>query len=845
MEYSSQNNNLTPRMSRILNENSVAFAKLKNRNIIFPQDILVSILNDSTGLGYTLIKLSGANLDALKFELGSINVSSKDNIKDDAVLHGSSIFILEKAEKIASNFSSKKVGTEHVILSCLTYKNRDKTLKTIKTLLNKYGVFSDDYANAIKYFNDKSEVKYPSQHAEAVARKKRQNSRRKEENEKKQQEDIELDLPNFLKNVNEKVRNSEDNFIGREDEIKKLIRVLSRKDKNNAIIIGGEGVGKTALVEGLARYIEDKKAPENMLNTVIYSLDIGAIVAGTKYRGQFEERMKVVLNFFKTESKLENKVLFVDEIHQIINAGSAEGSIDASAMIKPKLTSGEIQCIGATTLKEYKKYVLPHGPLVRRFRPVFLDEPNTEYTLEILKGIKPRYEEFHKIHIEDEELKYIVNLCDTYMKDRNFPDKAIDILDESCVKKTTEKTTSPEIVNIEKEVRHCNEKLKELISEKNFEKCNEVKIERNKLISKRKKLSKKFKEENNLDQNGWATLEREEICEIVTEFTGIPLAKNSEEEKQKLLKMNDEINKVVIGQSEPIDEVCRTIKRSRSGIKDPDRPSGVVLLLGGTGVGKTMLIKELAKHHFGSADKIIRIDMSEYMEKNSVTKLIGASPGYVGYEDGGVLTEKVREKPYSIVLFDEIEKAHEDVFNLFLQIFDEGRLSDSYQNTIDFRNVIIAMTSNIGVKKLEEKNVGFHGSRKSKKDKRKTLIDEVKKRFSPEFFNRIDSVVVFDDLEKEDVSKIFDLEFNKITNRIKDKNISIKINPTAKKFLMDKGYNQTYGARPMKRTLQRFIEDELADRLISEEIFDGCKVSIGHKKNEDHLSFTVTKPKKS
>ena len=813
-------NPLSERMTTIIEQGCATFAKQQNRNTIYLKDLLLSIFEDPTGIAYKVLEVAGVDIDELKKDISSIKVE-KDSSKNKVSMHPHAKYILERADSWASKLNHNVIGTEHVILGVLSYTGKMPEIRQYVDIFHKYDIKSKQFQEAIINYLSSGETNISYENASKTG--------------SLSKDDKELGkLSNFLKNINKSVLESDEKFIGREKELDRLSSILARKKKNNALIVGEEGVGKTSLVEGFARKIIEGDVPSNLKDTVLFSLDLSGLVAGTKFRGQFEERMKHVVNFFKDEnnSKEINNVLFIDEIHQIISAGSAEGAIDASAMLKPELSSGSFQCIGATTMKEYKKYILKDGPLARRFSTIFLEEPSVENTIEILKGVKQEYEEYHNVLIKDDIIKKTVILCDRYLTNRRFPDKAIDVLDESCVQKVMEKTKDGNFDVIEKKIFDTRKELEQKTNDHEFEKCSE-------LVKKRDNLIKSL---NDL-KNSPIELDEETVTKVISTTTGIPLGHNSKEEQRRLVKMTNEISKVVVNQKEAIEQISNAVQRARAGLKDPRKPAGTFLFLGETGCGKTLLAKELAKYLFGSEDKLIRLDMSEYMEKFAVTKIIGSPPGYVGYDDSGRLVDIVKTKPYSVILLDEIGKAHPDVWNVFLQVFDEGRLTESSGGeTIDFKNTIIIMTSNIGVDKLMQKSMGFLSENKEQeqkdKEKKHTLIGEVKKKFSPELFNRIDEVIVFNSLDEGTINRIFEIESNKVEERLKERRISIEFTESASQFLTKRGYDEKYGARPMRRAIQKYVENELAIKIISEEIKSNCSVKIDYKKEEEKLSFT-------
>ena len=627
-----------------------------------------------------------------------------------------------------------------------------------------------------------------------------------------------------------------DPIIGREEEIERIMQILVRRKKNNPVLIGEPGVGKTAIVEGLAQRIVAGEVPEPLRNKVIFSLDIAAIVAGTKYRGEFEKRMKKLL---QVVTKDKNIILFIDELHTIVGAGSAEGAVDASNILKPALARGDIRCIGATTPDEYRKYIEKDAALERRFQKIYVREPNEDEALEILMGLRHKYESHHNVRYTDEALKAAVSLSRRYITDHFLPDKAIDLIDEAGARARLKVfTVPPEIKLLKMRLDNIRNEKEMAVRNQDYEKAASLKEEEKRL---EREYRQKYNEWRKEVSGTVVTVDEEDIAEIVSAWTGIPLKKLEESEMEKLLKLEKVLHERIVGQDDAIKAVARAIRRARSGLKDPRRPIGVFMFLGPTGVGKTELAKALAEYLFGDERALIRFDMSEYMEKFSVSRLIGAPPGYVGYEEGGTLTEKVRRRPFSVILFDEIEKAHPDIFNLLLQIMDEGRLTDSQGREVDFRNTIIIMTSNLGGQIINrtKRSLGFAAvddEKRSYEEIKELVLSEVKKTFRPEFLNRLDEIVVFHPLTKEHVFEIIDILLRDLRKRLKEKGLELKLTKDAKEFLLEKGYDPVYGARPMKRTIQKYIEDPLSEELIKGRFKEGDTIVV--RVNGDALKFT-------
>ena len=635
--------------------------------------------------------------------------------------------------------------------------------------------------------------------------------------------------------------NALDPIVGRETEIERISQILSRRKKNNPILIGEPGVGKSAIVEGLALRITNKKVSRILFNKRVISLDLASIVAGTKYRGQFEERMKAILNELQ---KNDDIILFIDEIHTIVGAGGATGSLDAANMLKPALARGEIQCIGATTLDEYRQHIEKDGALERRFQKVMVEPTTFEETIEILNNIKDRYEDHHTVRYTDEAIKACVALTDRYISDRLLPDKAIDALDESGSRVHITNIEVPKtIIKLEKELEEIKQKKVTAVKNQKFEEAAQMRDQEKQTNVEIEHAKQKWEEELTLNRE---VVDEEEVAEVVAMMTGVPVKRIAQKESARLLKMADDVKAKIIGQDKAVEQIVKAIHRNRAGLKDPNKPIGTFVFLGPTGVGKTQLAKELSQYLFDSEDSLIRIDMSEYMEKFAVSRLVGAPPGYIGYEEGGQLSEKVRRKPYSVVLLDEMEKAHPDVFHILLQVLDEGRLTDSLGRKIDFRNTVIIMTSNIGSRDLINygQGVGFDsGSKKAAMSTtKKGIIDKaLRKTFAPEFLNRVDDIIMFEHLDKDAIHKIIEIELKGLYSRIEELGYKIKISTAAKDFITDKGYDPKYGARPLKRAIQKYLENKMAETIIKAEISEGDTINIGYSKKSDEITVKITK----
>jgi ATP-dependent Clp protease ATP-binding subunit ClpC len=638
-------------------------------------------------------------------------------------------------------------------------------------------------------------------------------------------------LDQFGRNLTQLARDGKlDPVIGREREIERVMQVLSRRTKNNPVLIGEPGVGKTAVVEGLSQAIVKGEIPETLKDKQIYTLDLGALVAGSRYRGDFEERLKKVLKEIKTRGDI---VLFIDELHTLVGAGAAEGAIDAASILKPMLARGELQTIGATTRDEYRKHLEKDAALERRFQPIQVEEPTVAHTIEILKGLRDRYEAHHRVNFTDAALVAAANLADRYISDRFLPDKAIDLIDEAGSRMRIRRMTAPpDVREVDEKIADIRLKKESAIDGQDFERAASLRDEERQLQEERQRREQAWKAG---EMDVLSEVDEEEIAEVLSIWTGIPVFKLTEEETEKLLRMEDEIHKRIISQNEAISAVSRAMRRTRSGLKDPRRPAGSFIFLGPSGVGKTELSKALAEFLFGDVDALIQLDMSEYMEKHTVSRLIGSPPGYVGYEEGGQLTEAVRRKPFSVVLFDEIEKAHPDVFNTLLQILEDGRLTDSQGHTVDFKNTIIIMTSNLGTRDLQKSGVGFAARTDAEftyQKMQERVLEELKRSFRPEFVNRIDEVIVFHALTLDDVQEIVDLMMTRVRDQLKAKDIEIVLTEASKALLAEKGYDVSLGARPLRRTIQRMLEDPLSEKILYKEFRAGETVMVDARDGE-------------
>ena len=732
-------------------------------------------------------------------------------------------YVLERAREHAKLFNVEKVGTEHILLALL---EDDKTISSrILAALN----------------IDLRKVKNITYRTMGVDATTANRTRKKLALSEKKQDNGTPTLDELARDLTEMVRKDQiDPVVGRDNEIKRVVQILSRRTKNNPVLLGEPGVGKTAVAEGFSQKIVNGEVPDNLKNKRVMMLDMGSLVAGTKYRGEFEDRLKKIIEEIREDG---NVILFIDEMHTLIGAGGAEGAIDASNILKPALARGEVQVIGATTLNEYQKYVEADAALERRFASVTINEPTPEVALTILKGLRPKYEKHHQLQITDEALESAVKLSKRYIASRFLPDKAIDLMDEAAARVRINNAQKVDKVSaIKKKLSELSQEKTEALLKEDFEKAAEIRNEELKIQEKLEKQIQRDKDEE--DSNNYRVkVTAEDIAEVVSEWTGVPVTQINRSEGDRLIRLEKILHNRVIGQDEAVKAVSKAIRRARSGLKDPTRPIGSFMFLGPTGVGKTELAKALAEAMFGSEDSMIRIDMSEYMEKYTTSRLIGSPPGYVGYDEGGQLTEKVRNNPYSVVLLDEVEKAHNDVFNILLQVLDDGFLTDSKGRKVDFRNIIIIMTSNLGATALrDEKSVGF-GAKDVSDDYEAMaakIRETLKKTFRPEFLNRLDETVVFHSLNKEEIHQIVKLMAKNIIDRIKEQNINLKITPAAIDIVAEAGFDAEYGARPIRRVLQDKIEDLLSEELLAGNIETGATVTIGAKKGE--ITIKVKNP---
>ncbi len=741
---------------------------------------------------------------------------------------------------------SEEIHPEHLMLSLLKHTDTAAT-----KLLNEYDVDYENFKKELEYVRSEQDLAHPnlfdsaSDSSGEYEDEEERSGYRSGGGQKGQQKSRTPVLDNFGRDITRLAEeNKLDPIIGRETEIERVSQILSRRKKNNPILIGEPGVGKTAIVEGLALRIIQRRVSRTLFNKRIVMLDLAALVAGTKYRGQFEERIKAIMNELE---KSRDVILFIDEIHTIVGAGGATGSLDASNIFKPALARGELQCIGASTLDEYRQYIEKDGALDRRFQKVMVEPPSQEDTIHILKNIQPRYEEFHNVTYSPEAITACVRLSDRYITDRFLPDKAIDVLDEVGARVHLKNITVPKnIEELEKRIEELKELKNAAVKNQQYEEAANLRDQESKLVRQLEFAKVEWEEESKTKRY---PVEEEDIAEVVAMMTGIPVRKVAQSESKKLVTMADDLQKMVIGQEEAVSKIAKAIQRNRVGLKDPKKPIGSFIFLGPTGVGKTELARSLARYLFDNEDNLIRIDMSEYMEKFTVSRLIGAPPGYVGYEEGGQLTEKVRRKPYSVVLLDEIEKAHPDVFNILLQVLDDGQLTDGLGRKVDFKNTLIIMTSNIGVRQLKDfgMGVGFatQARQQSQDEHSKTVIQSaLKKTFSPEFLNRIDDVMVFNALTKEDIFKIIENVLAGLMKRLSNLKLTLTLTEEAKSFVAEKGYDPQFGARPLHRAIQKFIEDPLAEFILNENPGDNSRLQATMNEAKDGLVVSFEEKKK-
>ncbi len=811
-------NNFSSRVQLVVKLSQEEAIRL-GHDYIGTEHLLLGLIREGEGVAVKVLKNLGVELEKLKRTIEDmVKPTTENTVIGNPPLTKRAEKILKSTYLEAKNYKSDVIGTEHLLLSLV--KEKDCLAAQVLSMFNiDYEIIKRELTNIM------SGTFTPS------------SSTNKKTEPRKSKTPA---LDHFGRDLTQYAEEGKlDPIIGRESEIERVAQILSRRKKNNPVLIGEPGVGKTAIAEGLALRIIQKKVPRVLHGKRVVTLDVGALVAGTKYRGQFEERVKAIMTELE---KTDDVILFIDELHTIVGAGGASGSLDASNMFKPALSRGELQCIGATTLDEYRQYIEKDGALERRFQKVIIDPPSVEETIEILRQIKTKYEEHHRVQYTDDALVQAVKLSDRYITDRYLPDKAIDVMDESGSRSHIMNIVVPQrVLDIEAEIEKVRTEKDAVIKNQKFEKAAELRDVEKRLNEQLRAAKEEWekREENQVVEVG-----EEQIAHVVSMMTSIPVSRVAQSESEKLLKMEDVLKTRIIAQDEAVKSVTRAIRRTRAGLKDPNRPIGSFIFLGPTGVGKTQFAKELANYLFESPDALVRIDMSEYMEKFSVSRLVGPPPGYVGYEEGGQLTEKIRRKPYSVVLLDEIEKAHPDVFNILLQVLDDGILTDSLGRKVSFKNVVVIMTSNIGARDMNKTGAfGFSAKNDAEDEytRMKSKVEEsAKKLFNPEFINRIDEIIVFKSLDKEAVLKIIDVSMGEVEQKLKERNLQITLSKEAKEFIAEKGFDPVYGARPLRRAIQKYLEDPVAEQLLKGVFSDGSHISVELKGEE--LTFGEVAP---
>ncbi|MCO5723775.1 ATP-dependent Clp protease ATP-binding subunit [Robiginitalea marina] len=844
--------NFSPRVKDVIAYSKEEALRL-GHDFIGTEHLMLGLLRDGNGKAISILDAMDVDLEHLRRKveiLSPPNPNANNQPKDKKNLH-----LTRQAERAlkttfleAKLFQSSSINTAHLLL-CILRNENDPTTKLLHKMKVDYDGVKEQFKSMItseseEDYRESPSAEFPSDSDDVGESKEGSYTGSAAQKGSKKSKTPVLD--NFGRDLTQLAEeNKLDPVVGREKEIERVSQILSRRKKNNPLLIGEPGVGKSAIAEGLALRIINKKVSRILYNKRVVTLDLASLVAGTKYRGQFEERMKAVMNELE---KNDDVILFIDEIHTIVGAGGATGSLDASNMFKPALARGEIQCIGATTLDEYRQYIEKDGALERRFQKVMVEPTSVEETIEILKNIKGKYEDHHNVNYTEEAIDACVKLTNRYITDRFLPDKAIDALDEAGSRVHIVNMDVPkQILELEKQLDEVRDLKNSVVKKQRYEEAAKLRDDEKRLEKDLSIAQEKWEEESRLNRE---TVTADNVADVVSMMSGIPVNKIAQTESNKLAKLPDLIKNSVIGQDEAVQKVAKAIQRNRAGLKDPNKPIGSFIFLGQTGVGKTQLAKVLAKELFDSEDALVRIDMSEYMEKFAISRLVGAPPGYVGYEEGGQLTEKVRRKPYSVILLDEVEKAHPDVFNMLLQVLDDGYLTDSLGRKIDFRNTIIIMTSNIGARQLKDfgQGVGFGtAARKSQEDTyQKSVIENaLKKAFAPEFLNRIDDVIVFNPLEREHIHLIIDIELKKLYARIRDIGYELQLTDRARDYIAEKGFDKQYGARPLKRAIQKYIEDALAEEIVNAKLQEGDHITMDLDEGNDRLSIAITKSSES
>jgi len=792
-------------------------ARRFNHDYIGTEHLLLGLIREGEGVAAAVLQKMGLGFEAIRLEVEKlVQPGPSTQMQGDVPFTPRSKKALELSAEEARSLGHNYIGTEHLLLGLI----REGEGVASRVLVN-LGLDLNRVRSEIMELLGSATPGFGGSQQQAGTKSKTPA------------------LDAFGRDLTALAREGKlDPVIDRKNEIERVIQILARRTKNNPVLLGEAGVGKTAIVEGLAQQIILSNVPEVLLNKRIIVLDLALMIAGTKYRGQFEERIKAVMDEIK---RSRDVMIFIDELHMLVGAGAAEGAIDASNILKPALSRGEIQCIGATTPDEYRKHIEKDAALERRFQTIMVDPPSVDETIAILKGLRDRYEQHHSVKYLDEALVAAAKLSDRYMSGRFLPDKAIDLLDEAGSRARLDTLVVPDAIKqLEIDVEELRKEKEAFIKSQDFEKAATLRDEERQMRQKLDASRKKWQEERAKSR---PQITEESIATVVSKITGIPIIKLEQKEGEKLLKIEEELRRRVVGQDEALKAIAHSVRRSRAGIKDPRRPTGSFIFLGPTGVGKTLLGRALAEFMFGDENALVQLDMSEYMEKFNVSRLVGAPPGYVGYEEGGQLTEKIRRRPYAVVLLDEIEKAHPDVFNILLQVLEDGRLTDSFGRKVDFRNCIIIMTSNVGAEILRKQgSLGFkvQSSEMSYQQMKERLLEEVKRTFKPEFLNRIDDVIVFRPLEREDLYHIIEIEIGEVQERLAEQQVTLELDRSAKDFLIDKGFDPVFGARPLKRTIQRYVEDPLAEELISGRAKEKMKIKVSRRKDREELEFHIT-----
>ncbi|WP_304144122.1 ATP-dependent Clp protease ATP-binding subunit [Mesoflavibacter zeaxanthinifaciens] len=844
--------NFSPRVKDVIAYSKEEALRL-GHDFIGTEHLMLGLLRDGNGKAINILNALDIDLNHLRRKVEILspanpNTSITSNEKKNLHLTRQAERALKTTFLEAKLFQSTSINTAHLLL-CILRNENDPTTKLLNKLKVDYDNVKEQFKSMITNDDNFEDItgspkaEFPEDDAQQDDASKDIFNTPSSKSNKKSKTPV---LDNFGRDLTAMAEEGKlDPVVGREKEIERVSQVLSRRKKNNPLLIGEPGVGKSAIAEGLANRIVSKKVSRILFNKRVVTLDLASLVAGTKYRGQFEERMKAVMNELE---KNDDVILFIDEIHTIVGAGGATGSLDASNMFKPALARGEIQCIGATTLDEYRQYIEKDGALERRFQKVIVEPTTVEETIQILNNIKAKYEDHHNVEYTDEAIEACVKLTNRYMTDRFLPDKAIDALDEAGSRVHITNIDVPkQILELEKKLEEVRETKNSVVKKQKYEEAARLRDDEKRLEKELAVAQEKWEEETKLHRE---TVTEDNVADVISMMTGVPVNRIAQTESNKLAQLPELIKGKVIGQDNAVAKVVKAIQRNRAGLKDPNKPIGSFIFLGQTGVGKTQLAKVLSKQLFDSEESLIRIDMSEYMEKFAISRLVGAPPGYVGYEEGGQLTEKVRRKPYSVVLLDEIEKAHPDVFNMLLQVLDDGYLTDSLGRKIDFRNTIIIMTSNIGARKLKDfgTGIGFGtSSQKAQEDAnaRSVIENALKKSFAPEFLNRIDDVIVFNALEQEDINKIINIELEKLLKRIDGLGYNLQLTKDAKNFIAEKGFDKQYGARPLKRAIQKYIEDALAEEIITSKLKEGDNIVMDLDKNNNEIVISIQSSEKA